>query len=196
VLERLAETYRNADAFVIVSGEYNHGLQPALKNLLDHFLEEYFFRPSAIVSYSAGSFAGVRASVHLQAVLCELGMPSISRSFPVSKAGTAFDEDGNVLTPGADRRFDRFASELEWYAEALKRQRDEKGVPQLIGPVPAVRTRGTDHAFESSFLLRPAAARAPLRSSRPSSCRLQSPRTRCRLRAVHELQCVHAHNRC
>jgi NAD(P)H-dependent FMN reductase len=129
VLERLAETYRNADAFVIVSGEYNHGLQPALKNLLDHFLEEYFFRPSAIVSYSAGSFAGVRASVHLQAVLCELGMPSISRSFPVSRAGTAFDEDGNVLTPGADRRFDRFASELEWYAEALKRQRDEKGVP-------------------------------------------------------------------
>lgn len=129
VLEQLAATYRQADAFVIVCGEYNHGLQPALKNLLDHFLEEYFFRPSAIVSYSAGAFAGVRAAVHLQAVLCELGMPSISSSFPVPKVGAAFDEEGHVLTPGADRRFDRFASELEWYAEALKRQRDEKGVP-------------------------------------------------------------------
>ena len=128
-LERLAATYRQADAFVVVSGEYNHGLQPALKNLLDHFLEEYFFRPSAIVSYSAGSFAGVRSAVHLQAVLCELGMPSISSTFPVPRVGSAFDEDGNVATPGADRRFDRFAAELEWYAEALKRQREEKGTP-------------------------------------------------------------------
>jgi len=44
VLEELAEIYRRTDAFAIVSGEYNHGIPPALKNLLDHFLEEYFFR--------------------------------------------------------------------------------------------------------------------------------------------------------
>ena len=50
VLERLASLYRAADAFVIVSGEYNHSVPPALSNLLAHFLEEYFFRPSAIVS--------------------------------------------------------------------------------------------------------------------------------------------------
>ena len=43
--------------------------------------------------------------------------------------GSAFDEEGNELTAGASRRFDRFAAELEWYAEALKRQREEKGVP-------------------------------------------------------------------
>ena len=47
VLEALGELYRKIDAFVMVSGEYNHGIPPALKNLLDHFLEEYFFRPSA-----------------------------------------------------------------------------------------------------------------------------------------------------
>jgi NAD(P)H-dependent FMN reductase len=129
VLERLAAIYRRADAFVIVSGEYNHAVPPALTNLLDHFLEEYFFRPSAIVSYSGGQFAGVRAAVQLQAMLCELGMPSISSMFPVPRVGSAFDEAGNVVTPGADRRFDRFAAELEWYAEALKRQRDEKGTP-------------------------------------------------------------------
>ena len=40
-LERLAALYRAVDGFVIVSGEYNHGIPPALKNLLDHFLEEY-----------------------------------------------------------------------------------------------------------------------------------------------------------
>ena len=129
VLERLAAMYRAADAFVIVTGEYNHSVPPALTNLLDHFLEEYFFRPSAIVSYSGGQFGGVRAAVHLQAILCELGMPSISSTFPVPRVGSAFDEEGKELTPGAGRRFDRFAAELEWYAEALKRQREEKGPP-------------------------------------------------------------------
>ena len=129
VLERLAGMYRAADAFVIVTGEYNHSLPPALTNLLDHFLEEYDFRPSAIVSYSAGQFGGVRAAVHLQALVCELGMPSISSTFPVPRVASAFDEDGNELTPGAGRRFDCFAAELEWYAEAMKRQREEKGVP-------------------------------------------------------------------
>ncbi len=130
MLERLATLYRAADAFVIVTGEYNHSLPPALSNLLNHFLEEYFFRPSAIVSYSGGQFGGVRAAVHLQAMLCELGMPSISRTFPVPKVSAAFDAAGTELTPGAGRRFERFAAELEWYAEAMKRQRDEKGTPR------------------------------------------------------------------
>ena len=40
VLERLASLYRAADAFVVVSAEYNHSIPPALSNLLDHFLEE------------------------------------------------------------------------------------------------------------------------------------------------------------
>ncbi|MBV9569029.1 MAG: NAD(P)H-dependent oxidoreductase, partial [Hyphomicrobiales bacterium] len=62
LLEELATLYRRADGFVIVTGEYNQSVQPALKNLLDHFLEEYFWRPSTIVSYSAGRFAGVRAA--------------------------------------------------------------------------------------------------------------------------------------
>ena len=59
-LERLAARIKAADAFIIVSGEYNHSIPPALSNLLDHFLEEYFWRPSAIVCYSAGGFGGVR----------------------------------------------------------------------------------------------------------------------------------------
>jgi len=50
LLEELADLFRRADGFVIVSAEYNQSVPPALKNLLDHFLEEYFWRPSAIVS--------------------------------------------------------------------------------------------------------------------------------------------------
>lgn len=127
-LERLAALYRDADAFVIVTGEYNHSVPPALSNLLDHFLVEYFFRPSAIVSYSAGAYAGVRAAVQLRAMLCELGMPSIPSTLPVPKVGSAFSEDGLATDPVFEKRFVRFAAELEWYAEALKERR-KGGVP-------------------------------------------------------------------
>jgi NAD(P)H-dependent FMN reductase len=127
VMERLATLYRAADAFVVVSGEYNHGIPPGLKNLLDHFLEEYFWRPSAIVSYSAGGFGGVRAAMQLRMTLGELGMPSIPSIFPVPGIGSAF-EDGKPKDEKFPKRFDRFARELEWYAEALKAKRAE-GVP-------------------------------------------------------------------
>ena len=128
VLERLALLYRAADAFIVVSGEYNHSIPPALSNLLDHFLEEYFFRPSAIVCYSAGAFGGVRAAMQLRALLSELGMPSISSLFPIPKIQDTLDSTGAPLDKALDRRFNRFAAELEWYAEALREAR-RKGVP-------------------------------------------------------------------
>jgi NAD(P)H-dependent FMN reductase len=128
VLERLAALYRAADAFVVVTGEYNHNVPPALSNLLDHFLEEYFWRPCGIVSYSSGMFGGVRAAVAMRELVGELGMPSISSTLPVPKVQQAFDLEGEPADDAWNRRFARFASELEWYAEALKAQR-AKGTP-------------------------------------------------------------------
>ena len=128
VLEALAETYRAADGFVIVSGEYNNGIPPALKNLLDHFLEEYFFRPSAIVSYSAGAFGGVRAAMQLRMTLAELGMSSIPSIFPIPHVQDAFDDNGRAKQPVIEQRVGRFLNEFEWYAEALRRGR-ENGTP-------------------------------------------------------------------
>jgi NAD(P)H-dependent FMN reductase len=122
-LERLAALYRAADGFVVVSGEYNHSIPPALSNLLDHFLEEYFFRPSAIVTYSAGAFGGVRAAMQLRAMLSELGMPSISSTLPIPAIGSAFSENGEPIDPAYGRRFARFAAEFEWYAAALRAAR-------------------------------------------------------------------------
>ena len=63
-MEALAEQIRTADGFVFVAGEYNWGVQPGLKNLTDHFLEEWFWRPAGIVSYSAGRIAGARSNLH------------------------------------------------------------------------------------------------------------------------------------
>lgn len=128
VLEGLADLYRSSDGFVVVSGEYNHSVPPALTNLLDHFLEEYFFRPSAIVCYSAGHFGGVRAAMQLRAMLCELGMPSISSLFPIPSIAKALTEMGEPADAAFNGRFARFAGEFEWYANALREAR-RSGVP-------------------------------------------------------------------
>lgn len=123
VMERLAEIYRRSDGFVIVSGEYNHGIPPALKNLLDHFLEEYFYRPSGIVCYSAGMFGGVRAAMQLRMTLAELGTPSIPTIFPVPRVHKAFSEDGTPTDPASEKYVKGFLDEFEWYANALKAAR-------------------------------------------------------------------------
>jgi NAD(P)H-dependent FMN reductase len=68
-----------------VTPEYNHSVSAAMKNTLAYFLEEYYFKPSAIVSYSPGGFGGVNAAQHLRHIFAELGAPSISSSFPISR---------------------------------------------------------------------------------------------------------------
>src|SRR3982074_1467905 len=76
-LEKLAGEIRAADGFVFVTGEYNWGIQPGLKNLTDHFLEEWFWRPAAIACYSAGRFSGVRAATAWHGTLSELGVAAM-----------------------------------------------------------------------------------------------------------------------
>lgn len=127
-LERLAALYREADGFLVVSGEYNHGIPPALKNLLDHFLEEYMWRPSGIVCYSAGQFGGVRAAMQLRMTLAELGMPSVSSLLPFPRIGKTLTEEGGLVEDWMQKGVDRFMTEFFWHAEALKAQR-AKGTP-------------------------------------------------------------------
>jgi NAD(P)H-dependent FMN reductase len=122
-LDALAALYRRADGFIIVSGEYNHGIPPALKNLLDHFLEEYFWRPSAIVCYSSGQFGGVRAAMQLRMVLGELGMPSIPTLLPIPRIASALDADGRPLQDWIGPALKDFLAEFSWYARALKQAR-------------------------------------------------------------------------
>jgi NAD(P)H-dependent FMN reductase len=128
-LEKLASLYRAADGFVVVAGEYNHGIQPALKNLLDYFLEEYFWRPSGIVSYSQGSFGGVRAAMQLRMTLAELGMSSVPSLMPIPAIQNALSEDGVPAEERLVKSMARFLDEFEWYARALKAER-ANGLPR------------------------------------------------------------------
>lgn len=127
-LERLADIIRRGDAYVVVSAEYNNSIPPALSNLLDHFLEEYFFRPSAIVCYSYGAFGGVRAAMQLRCMLAEMGMSSIPSILPFPKAHEMLHEDGRPTGDRPGESAARFFDELEWYAEALRAAR-AKGTP-------------------------------------------------------------------
>ncbi|KAB1071596.1 NADPH-dependent FMN reductase [Methylobacterium planeticum] len=128
VLEDLAGLFRRADAFVVVSAEYNHSIPPALSNTLDHFLEEFYWRPSAICCYSAGQFGGVRAAMQLRAMLPEMGMPSIPSLLPIPRIQKALDPEGRPAEERLGQTAERFLDELVWYAEAMRAQR-AKGTP-------------------------------------------------------------------
>ncbi len=126
--EEVAQMIIESDGYIIVSGEYNHAAPPALLNLMDHYLGEYNWKPSAIVSYSAGAFGGVRAAMHLRAYLCEIGTPSISSLFSIPQVHNAFDVDGNAIDKAYDRRAVSFLDEFEWFAKAMKEAR-KNGTP-------------------------------------------------------------------
>ena len=122
-LEQLADLYRRSDAFVVVSAEYNHSIPPALSNTLDHFLEEYYWRPSAICCYSAGQYGGVRAAMQLRAMLAELGTPSIPSLLPIPRIHKALSEAGEPAEDWLRKAARKFLDELTWYAEALQAKR-------------------------------------------------------------------------
>jgi NAD(P)H-dependent FMN reductase len=132
VLEKLAGQIREADGFVFITGEYNWGVQPGLKNLTDHFLEEWFWRPAAIASYSAGRFSGVRAATAWHGTLSEMGMVVISSTIGAGPIAQTLSADGKPIGEGGkalERAFPRFADDLIWWVEAAKEQRARKKPP-------------------------------------------------------------------
>lgn len=131
-MEELAQKIIAADGFVFVTGEYNWGFQPGLKNLTDHFLEEWFWRPAAIASYSAGRFSGARAALAWHGTLSEMGMVVISSTIAVGPIGQSLSETGEPTGEGGKalaRSFPRFADDLMWWVEAAKTQRAKKAPP-------------------------------------------------------------------
>ena len=131
-LQLLAGKIREADGFIFVTGEYNWGVQPGLKNLTDHFLEEWFWRPAAIASYSAGRLSGARAATAWHGTLSEMGMVVVSSTIAAGPIGQTLAADGKPIGEGGkalERAFPRFADDLMWWAEAAKMQRQRKEPP-------------------------------------------------------------------
>jgi NAD(P)H-dependent FMN reductase len=132
VMEELAQKIRAADAFVFVTGEYNWGMQPGLKNLTDHYLEEWFWRPAAVASYSSGRLSGTRSNSAWHLTLSEMGMVVISSTISIASIAGALNPHGEPIGDGGkalEQAFPRFADDLAWWTEAAKAQRQRKTPP-------------------------------------------------------------------
>jgi NAD(P)H-dependent FMN reductase len=131
-MEELAQKIRAADAFVFVTGEYNWGMQPGLKNLTDHYLEEWFWRPAAVASYSSGRLSGTRSNSAWHLTLSEMGMVVISSTISIASIAGALNPHGEPIGDGGkalEQAFPRFADDLAWWTEAAKAQRQRKAPP-------------------------------------------------------------------
>ena len=129
-IEKLAKQIEAADAYVMVSPEYNHAMSPALADLLNHFGSSLFsFKPSAIVTYSAGQWGGTRAAVNMRTFLSELGCLPVSAMVHIPKAQEVFAENGTYADDQNPEKWEgyleRTFSQLAWWGEAAVRQRAE-----------------------------------------------------------------------
>lgn len=124
-LQELEKKIKEADGYVIVSPEYNHTFGPAIGNTMGYFGGSCFaFKPSVIVTYSIGQFAGMRAAMSLRPFLSELGCLPVSAIFSVAKVNDVFEPDGSLKSGQDESRWKAYASkvsaQLEWVGSAFK----------------------------------------------------------------------------
>lgn len=136
-LDSLAAKIQAADGYVMVSPEYNHSMSPALAHLLNHFGSSLFsYKPSAIVTYSAGQWGGVRAAVGMRSFLGEMGCLPVSAMIHVPEAQAVLDADGNWSAASDPTRWTGYLArtfeQLDWWASATRRQRAEQDPQQRI----------------------------------------------------------------
>lgn len=135
-LEQLAAEIRSADGYVCISPEYNHSISPALAGSLNYFGSSLFsYKPSIIVSYSAGQWGGTRAAVAMRPFLSELGCLPVSHMIHVPKAAEVFDEHGQLVDPDSKAHWESYCArgwaQLEWWAHAAAEQRQRVDPFQL-----------------------------------------------------------------
>lgn len=112
----LAERMFSADAFIIVTPEYNGSYTPAIKNLFDHFPKQSR-KPFGIVTASPGALGGIRSGLQVQLLIYALfgiGSPHMLITPFVDKK---FDEQGNLTDASFQKNIDVFTQEFLWLAE-------------------------------------------------------------------------------
>lgn len=127
-LARLEQRIREADAYVMLSPEYNHSMSPALADLLNHFPSSAFsFKPSLIATYSSGQWGGTRAAVGMRTFLSELGCLPVSAMLHFPRADQVFDPSGELSAGQDSARWGRYVrrgiDQLFWWAAAAMQQR-------------------------------------------------------------------------
>ncbi len=116
----LQETIAAADAYIVVTPEYNHGYPGSLKYMLDLNLKEYIHKPVAFVGVSAGPFGGTRVIESLVPIVRELGLVATFTDVNVSNVQDEVSENGEWKDASTwERRTEKLLSELIWMTRAL-----------------------------------------------------------------------------
>jgi NAD(P)H-dependent FMN reductase len=121
---RYTELTKRADAFFIVTPEYNHGYPGTLKRMLDSELKNYIHKPVAFAGVSDGIFGGARVIEALVNTVREMGLIATFSDVYFPQVQNTFDEKGKLLDESYIKRIERAYTELIWMAKALKWGRD------------------------------------------------------------------------
>ena len=125
VAQEWSRKIEEADAYIIITPEYNHGYPAPLKNAVDWLFKEWNRKAVAFVSYGA-MLGGVRAVEQLRQVVAELHMVSTRGQVVVPMVWEAFAENGQPKDAAMESRVRSVFTELSWWGNALKVAR-EKG---------------------------------------------------------------------
>lgn len=118
------ERIDKADAFVVVTPEYNHGYPAPLKAMIDHADEEWYAKPVALVSYG-GISGGLRAVEQLRLVFAELHAVTIRDTVSFHFGRRQFDADGEPVDKDAvEAAMTTLLDRLVWWANALRTARE------------------------------------------------------------------------
>lgn len=127
VVKRWNEKLKEADAYLILSPEYNHSLPGVLKNAIDSVFFSFALRhkPVAFAAYSVGVAAGVRAVEHLNQILLEAEAVPVRCQLLIPFLLDAFDAEGRPVSPALDATLTAMLEDLAWLAKPLKAARSE-----------------------------------------------------------------------
>jgi NAD(P)H-dependent FMN reductase len=121
--QAFADRIGEADAFVVVTPEYNHGYPGPLKVAIDTVVEQWQAKPVGFVSYG-GVSGGLRAVEQLRGVFAELHAVTVREAVSFAHVWDRFDDDGALREPRrAEAAADRLLAQLGWWARALRRAR-------------------------------------------------------------------------
>lgn len=127
LVKRWNDKIKEADAYLIVTPEYNHSIPAVLKNAIDTVFFSYSFRqkPVAFVGYSLGFTAAARAVEHLTQIMVETEAVPVRTPTLVPLVTAAFDEKGQPTSPGQPVTLNAMLDDLAWLGKALKTARSE-----------------------------------------------------------------------
>lgn len=123
--EKWSQIARAADAFIIVSPEYNHGYTAVIKNALDWGYLEFEKKAFGLVGVSNGPTAGARMIENLRPIIENFGAVAMRETIMIGPVEKYFAEDGSLLDSGLDKKIDGLLKSLTWWAEALKDKRNK-----------------------------------------------------------------------